>query len=141
MTTTVQWESLYSSRVRPARLFCSVCKWEMHLWPFLLQITEANDTNFAVKILHKIFDKPEACKIPGNLDCCDSREFLMALHQWSHKSYWTHLTSSEWTDFPSLFSTASHTLLIADTSCNYVTLSLSSCQCTPGAGCISDFAQ
>jgi len=35
-------------------------------------------------------------------------EFPMALHQWSHKSHY-HLTSTEWTDFPSLFSTASHT--------------------------------
>jgi len=66
-------------------------------------------------ILSKFFDKSKAFKIsrnsrtgietapnPENSD----REFPMALHQWSHKSHWndwTHLTSTEWTAFPSLF--------------------------------------
>ena len=66
--------------------------------------------NFAQNVLtnQKFFKFPGIPDHPDGLDC-------------------PNLTS---TDFPSLFSTASHTVLIADTSCNYVTLSLSSCQRT-----------
>jgi len=114
---------------------------------FVIQITEANKGDFAVfcqNFVQKFLTKQKLLKFPGIPDPelrlpqfpgIPDREILMALQACT--SGRINHTGPTWHQ---LFSTALHTLLIADTSCNYVMLSLSSCQRTPGVSCISDFA-